>query len=380
MSRFSRRAACGFLAAVLAGTTLLAQTPQPASPPADSTDVQARLARVRTQVFATADGLTKAIPELKEILALDPTLAEAHMLLGVAYRGAGSESFAGEAKAELQQAIELDPGLVAARLMLTQVYFDLGRYENARDEATAALQLVPGQGQFLAVLAEAERHLGNAERALALSNLAIQADGRLPQARYYRGLALIDLGRRDEGIQQLQEVANAGVVTPEVYLHLGSALTDAGRLQDAVAALTFGAKIGPSFREIHIALARAYRLGGSLRLADEQLTLAAGNPANVQVTPAYQRIETALNRERGLLRLQQSRLPAAAEALEAAITMDPADAASHRALAEVYLRRGLLAKAREEAATAASLGAPVAPAIQQRLGTTPPAPAAKGLP
>lgn len=378
MPRFSRRVACGFLAAVLAGTALLAQAPLPAS--ANSSDARVRLERVRAQIFGSAEGLKNAIPELKAILALDPTLAEAHMLLGVAYRGSGSESFTGEAKAELQQAIELDPGLVAARLMLAQVYFDLGRYENARDEATAALQLVPGQSQFLAVLAEAERHLGHPERALALSNLAIQADATLPQARYYRGLALIDLGRRDEGIQQLREVTSAGIVAPEVYLHLGTALTDAGRLDDAVAALTFGAKIGPTVREIHIALARTYRLKGSFPLADQQLALAVGNPANVQVTPAYQQLETALNRERGLLRLKQERLPAAAEALQAAITMDPADAVSHQALAEVYLRQGLLPKAREEAAVAASLGAPLPAALQQRLGGAAPTAPAKGQP
>ncbi|MEO8480658.1 MAG: tetratricopeptide repeat protein [Acidobacteriota bacterium] len=376
MSRFPRAAACGVFAAMLAGATLFAQAPAPASPAIAA----ARLERVRAQIFASPDGLKNAVPELQAILALDPTLAEAHMLLGAAYRGLGTEIFAGEAKAELQQALELDPGLVAARLMLTQVYFDLGRCANARDEATVALQLVPGQSQLLASLAEAERCLGNAERALALSNLAIQADGRLPQARYYRGLALLDLGRRDEGIQQLQEVTNAGVVSPEVYLHLGSALTDAKRYDDAIATLTFGAKLGPSIREMRIELARAYRLKGSLVLADQQLTLAVGTPANVQVTTAYQRLEAALSRERGLLRLKQGRLSPAAEALQAAISMDPADAASHQALAEVYLRQGLLPKAREEAALAASLGAPLPESLQQRLGGTASTPPAKGQP
>jgi len=361
---------------VLAGTSLRAQSASPAAP--TPPEAQARLERVRAQIFGSADGIKNAVPELKAILALDPNLAEAHMLLGVAYRGLGTDALTGEAKAELQQAVDLDPGLVAARLMLAQVYFDLGRYESARDEATTALQLVPGQPQFLAVLAEAERHLGNPTRALALSNLAIQADGRLPQARYYRGLALIDLGRRDEGIQQLQEVTNGGVVAPEVYLHLGAALTDAGRLDDAIAALAFGAKLGTRTREIRIELARAYRLKGSLLLADQQLTLATSAPGNVQVTSGYQRLETALSRERGLLRLRQARLPAAAEALQAAITMDPADGPSHQGLAEVYLRQGLLPKAREEAALAASLGAPLPANLQQRLGVTSPGTAEKG--
>ena len=117
-----------------------------------------------------------------------------------------------------------------------------------------------------------------------------------------------------------------------------------------------------------------------LLLADQQLALAAGNPANVQVTPAYQRLETALSRERGLLRLKQGRLAAAADALQSAITMDPGDAASHQALAEVYLRQGLLPRAREEAAAAASLGAPLAAPLQQRLDAAAPATPVKGRP
>jgi tetratricopeptide (TPR) repeat protein len=370
---FRRLASALVVSLVVTGAFVRAQAP--AAP-----DAAARLAQVRAKIMASPNGLIDAVPELRAILAIDPNLAEAHLLLGVAYHAAGGEVMIGDAKAELQQAIALDPGLVAARLVLTQVYFDLGRYDSARDEATTALRIVPGQGQFLAVLAEAERNLGNPERALALSNLAIEADPMLPQARYYRGLALIDAGRRDEGITQLQDVVGAGFTAPDLYLRLGAALTSAARYDEAIAALTAGVRLAPAVREFHIELARAHRLEGSLAAADQELNQATATPANVQVTPAFQRIEMRLSRERGLLRLKQARLPAAAEALQAALDIEPDDAASHQALAEVYLRQGLLAKARAEAATAASLGAPLADALQRRLGTPPAAPAAKGQP
>jgi tetratricopeptide (TPR) repeat protein len=363
------------IAALTAPTTIaLAQTPpsapstgttSPASSPKD------RLDRIRSQVYASPTGLRDAVPELQQILAADPSIAEAHLLLGAAYRTAGTEIMMGEAKAELQQAIELDPGLIAARLLLAQTYFDLGRYENARDEANIALRQVPGQAQFLAILGEAERHLGDPVKAKALASLALQADSTLTQAHYYRARAILDLGERDDAIKELEGVVRSGAEVPDVFLYLGIAYIDASRLDEAVASLTEGASLAPTSREMTIELARAYRLKGQLADAEQQLTQAKSTETNVQVTPEYQRVETLLNLEWGLLRLKQGRLQAAATALNTAITMNPNDGASHRALAEVYLRQGAYAKARDEAAQAKTLGAPLAADLQQRIDRAP---------
>lgn len=395
MSRLLRAVVPAFAAIVVAcaaSAIASAQAPAPATPApaspaaAPAPSIQARLERIRSQVYASASGLRDAVPELQRILAEDPSVAEAHLLLGAAYRTAGTELMIGEAKAELQQALELDPRLIAARLLLAQTYFDLGRYENARDEATLALRQAPGQAQFLAILGEAERHLGDPTKAKALASLALEADSTLLEARYYRARAMLDLGERDEAIKELENVVRGGAQVPDVFLQLGIAYIDAKRLDEAVLSLTEGASLAPASREMKIELAHAYRLKGQLANAEQQLTQARSTATNVQVTPEYQRVETRLNLEWGLLRLSQGRLQAAATALDAAITMNPSDGASHRALAEVYLRQGAYAKARDEAAQAKTLGVPLAAGLQQRLdrapATTPPArptaPPAKG--
>jgi tetratricopeptide (TPR) repeat protein len=390
MPRLLRVVVCAaaIVVALAAPSTIVAaQTPAPASAaPAAAGTLQQRLERIRSQVYASPTGLRDAVPELQRILAEDPSIAEAHLLLGAAYRLAGTEIMTGEAKAELQQALELDPGLIAARLLLAQTYFDLGRYENARDEANIALRQVPGQAQFLAILGEAERHLGDPAKAKALASLALEADSTLTQAHYYRARAMLDLGERDDAIKELEGVIRSGAEVPDVFLYLGIAYIDANRLVEAVMSLTEGSSLAPASREMKIELARAYRLKGQLANAEQQLTQAASTATNVQVTPEYQRVETLLNLEWGLLRLRQGRLQAAATALNTAITMNPGDGASHRALAEVYLRQGAYAKARDEAAQARTLGAPLAADLQQRLDrapatTTPPrstAPPAKG--
>src|SRR6186997_44477 len=83
------------LSASLAAIEVAAQV-QPA--------IQQRLDKVREQLFSGTGGPDRSIQELKAILAIDPGSAEGHLLLGIAYRTAGSSDLMGEAVAELRQA------------------------------------------------------------------------------------------------------------------------------------------------------------------------------------------------------------------------------------------------------------------------------------
>src|SRR6185503_9782963 len=123
-----------------------------------------------------------------------------------------------EAVAELRQALALNPALAPARLYLAHVYLDLGRSARAREELEAALAQVPGNPQFLALLGETERQLRNPDRSVALLRQALQADESFAQARYYLGLALFDLGRRDEAITELERVVKSGPQVADAYV------------------------------------------------------------------------------------------------------------------------------------------------------------------
>src|SRR5205814_10221592 len=95
-------------------------------PPSAST-VQDTLNRIGVDLYSAAPHSAEAIQELKAILATEPGLAEAHLLLGIAYRAQGSPALLGEAVAELRQAIALKPALVLARLPLARLYLDMAR-------------------------------------------------------------------------------------------------------------------------------------------------------------------------------------------------------------------------------------------------------------
>ena len=340
-----------------------------AAPQADTGQaaIQERLKRVGLDLVSGADRVNESIRELKAILAVDPRSAEAHFLLGIAYGRLGSRELMGEATAEFRQALSLNPSFVQARYYLAQVYLNLGRAQRAREELDAALAQVPGHPQFLALLGEAERHLGHPQRSIELNQQALQVDPSFAQARYYSGLALLDLGRRDEAIRELERVAQSGPELADVYLSLGSAYLDAGRLDEALDALRHGNRIDPARPDIRLRLARAYRSKGLLDEADEQLKLAESARSIALASFVFEQAESDLYLEQGLVKLQQRRLDAAADAFKKVLDRDTNNGPANRFIAEVYLLQGLYTLALAHATRAEKLGFPLPEDTRKRL-------------
>jgi tetratricopeptide (TPR) repeat protein len=302
--------------------------------------IQERLDRVKADLYSRTDRLDENVKELKQILALDPRSADAHMLLGIAYSTWGSKELKGEAIGEFRQALDLNPGLVQVRFFLAHLYLGLGRAGRAREELETALVQSPGNPEFLALLGEAERESKNPRRAVEVTRQALQADSSFGPARYYLGLALLDAGQRDDAIKELEQVVRAGVPVTDAYLSLGSAYVEAGRTAEAIETLNQGLRVDAARPELHIALARAYRAKGLLEKADAQLTL--GRPKRAALSDSsdypYQQVELDWELERGMVRLQRGQLTAAALAFKKVLDMEPNHEAATRGLAEVNRR------------------------------------------
>jgi tetratricopeptide (TPR) repeat protein len=298
--------------------------------------VQERLNRVGSGLFAGTTPPDEAIRELKGVLALDPQSAEGHFVLGIAYRMQGVPELTGEARAELVQALALKPALVPARVYLAQLYLDLGRPAAARETLTTGLTGRPGEPQLLAILAETERQLGHPDRAIELAREVLQRDDSMAQARYYLGLALLDSHKRDEGIGELERVVRSGSKVADPNLALGAAYIEAGRLDEAIEVLRQGTTIDPSRPDMRITFARALRRKGLLDQADAQLTLARPK-ASGSGAPQFsqQHSEPDFYLELGLLRRQQGRVQAAADAFQKVVDMEPERDDAARELAEV---------------------------------------------
>ncbi len=298
--------------------------------------IQERLNRAGSNLFSGTTRADQAIPELKAILADDPRLPEAHLLLAVAYRMQGSADLIGEAKAELVQALALKPDLVPARVYLVQMYLDLGRAATAREVLSEGLVRSPHDPQLESLSAETERQLGHPDRAVELARQVLRRDGAFAQARYYLGLALLDAGKRDEAITELEQVVHAGPKVADANLALGAACLDAGRVDEALDVLRQGTTIDPARPDLRIRLARAYRMKGLLDTADAQLALARPKPAST-TAPQFLRQQAGPDfyLELGLLRRRQGRLQAAADAFRKALDIQSDREEAARELAEV---------------------------------------------
>ena len=323
--------AVGMLAAVLAGLPERAAAQAPPAP------ARERINRIGADLFSSTPHPTEAIAELKNILAAEPGSAEAHLLLGLAYRIEGKPELLGEAVAELRQALALNPEMGLARLSLARIYLDMARPARARDELNTALERTPNQPQLLALLGEAERQLGNTARAIELARQALAVDPSAAQTRYYLGLALTDTGQHAAAIKELQQVVQSGVNGAEANLGLGSAYLAAGRSKEAVGALREAVRLDPSRPEGHVWLARAYRVNGQLAEAAKELASAAPSPDSL--TALYTNVQVDYYLEEGLIRMAQGRLDAAAAAFEKVLALDGTNAAAREKLAEVARRR-----------------------------------------
>lgn len=330
---------------------------------------QERLNRIRADLFSATPHLIEDVTALKGVLAEDPKSADAHVLLGIAYRGLGTQEMLAEAVAELRQAIEIDPTVTPARFYLAHVYLDMGRPARAKEELEAVLDKAPGNPQFMASLAEAERQLKNPRKAVELLRQALQTDPSLLEGRYYLGLALFDLGQTTDAMKELEQVVNANVSRPEAYLALGTVYNQAARFDDAIRVLSQGTRVDPSRVDLHIQLARAYRSKGLLDRAEAELSRVQPQ-SNGTLAASYvehERLEFDLYVEQGLLKMKRGQLVAAADALKKALAMEPNDGPANNALAQVYLRQGQFKLASQHADRAAKAGVPLSESDRKRI-------------
>lgn len=366
---YDRKVSC-FIAIVMSFGLLVAPAGlQAQQKTAAAPATQQTLVQIRTDLFSPSPHFTEDVTALKKILGEDPKSVEAHVLLGLAYRGLGTQEMLAEAVAEFRQALEFDSNFLPARLYLAHIYLELGRPARAKEELETARERAPGDPQLLATLGEAERQLKNPRRAVELTRQALAADSSLMEARYYLGMALADSGQTSDAIKELEQVVKGTGGRPEACFTLGAMYNEAGRFDDAIGVLSEGLKVDPHRPELRIQLARAYRSKGMLDRAEAELVRAQPRP-NTTLAASYvqhQQIEFDLYVEQGLVRMKQGQLGAAADSFKKALAMDPNHGQTNNYLAQVYLHQGQFKLASEHAAIATKAGAPLSESDRKQI-------------
>jgi tetratricopeptide (TPR) repeat protein len=162
---------------------------------------QAQKAFDRGEQLLAKDDQPAAAELFRQAVALDPEFSDAYNELGAAEANMGKLP---EAAEQFQKAINLVPEHRLALPNLSIVLAKMKRYHEAGEVARRALQLVPGAGPKMHYILAFGLMADHAEPQEAITNLKI-ASSEIPKAHIVAADVLVQCGRRDEAVQELEE-------------------------------------------------------------------------------------------------------------------------------------------------------------------------------
>jgi len=136
---------------------------------------------IEARRLASEYKIDKAADKAREVLKDDPTIAEAHVYLGVdRFRANDLKG----AEAELNRALELDSYQAAAHCELGYVLYQQGQLEPATDHWTLAARLDPTSPRALAGVSLSQFKHGQKEDALKTFDKVLMYDRRFADAKF----------------------------------------------------------------------------------------------------------------------------------------------------------------------------------------------------
>lgn len=248
----------------------------------------------------------------RDLIALAPDHATAHLNLGVALNRLGRRD---EAARAFEAALALKPDLVEALNGLAHARLAQGRPADAealyrrvctlrpRDaeahnnlgvalahqgkniEAEAcfrqSLERRPEYPDALSNLGLILKKSGRGEAAIPLYRRALAVNPSFADAMNNLGVALTERGETDEAIALLRRAGELNPNNPESFNNLGNALVEAGRIAEAIVALKRAIALRPHYPEAHS------NLGIALREADAVEESIASLEKSLEQRPGY---------------------------------------------------------------------------------------------
>lgn len=169
------------------------------------------------------DGIARA-------LELDPSLGEAHSMLGF-YKFVREFDWVG-AEAEFKRALELSPGSADTYDLYGRMLAALGRHDEALPMVRRAHELDPLSHRT--DLASSLLRAGRNAEALEAAQQAVEVDPEYGRARATLGWALLRSGRKDEGIAELERGADLSAGDLMFMAQLGEGYGLVGRREEAL--------------------------------------------------------------------------------------------------------------------------------------------------
>jgi Flp pilus assembly protein TadD len=237
---------------------LLAGTPQAQDPAA---------ALGRAVSLHQSGDLERAVQAYREAIALAPSSVEARSNLGAALAALGRYE---EAKEAYREALRLLPGDARIRLNLALAHYKSADVSAAATELQSLHQEQPADLRTTLLLADCRLRLAEYEAVLALLRPVEAADPENRAALYMIGMALIRLGRAEEGQQRVEKLMRGGDTAEAQYL-LGVTSFLSGEYPRAAQYLKKALSLDPRLPSLRSYYGRALLFTGDAVGAEQEL-------------------------------------------------------------------------------------------------------------
>ena len=216
----------------------------------------------RAKEHQSAGRLQAALDDLRAVVGLDSTHAEAHYLIGVVLFGLGRWD---EAIDSLRTSLRIEPGDVTVWHYLASVLSQRNRLDEAAVCLQRALELAPNQERLHNFLGTLFERQGRAPEAETCFRRALALDPNYAIAYSNLGNVLLRVGRAEEALANYRRAVELNPNLAAAHYNLAHAWQTVGNLDEAAAGYRRALALQPDFVEAH------YNLGNALRdLEDRQ--------------------------------------------------------------------------------------------------------------
>jgi len=183
---------------------------------------------------APLENMPRAKAAVLKALSLDPGLADAHAVMGQILYQYDWDWVRSEQ--ELRRALDLNANDARAHRAYAALLRLTGRVKEAKAESARVRELDPLSARKpgnVVSAAMALRAAKNYDQAITEIRRALQMDPSLPRGHYQLGLTLVEAGKLDEGIAELETAVRLSKENLRFQASVGWAYALAGRKEDA---------------------------------------------------------------------------------------------------------------------------------------------------
>ena len=293
---------------------------------------------------STEDRIDEALAKVRQVLADDAGILEAHLILGNLF--VKREDWDGAIGA-YREALALDPEYKSAILGLADAYRLAERYDEAAAGYRRLLELDPNDNKAHYHLAEIHAAEGEYEEALeVLAGLEETGEERAP-ARNLKGECLLSLGQLDEAEAELRLALSMDDQLSDAWYNLALLFEERGDGSRALEAYETRLEMAPRDFRSHFNVAKLYgAMGDPARM---EASFRAAIEHNEDFAIGYLYLSKVL--------LDKGELAAAEETALRGLALEPDPEMAplgHFVLADVYNRQGRTAEAEREVRRAQS--------------------------